>query len=218
MKNITKFLMAFLCLGMIFASCSKDNIDYDAINEQIRQEQIRQYKTKKQQAQAIKDYAAANFTNPKFSSDSIGIWYEVLNEGTGDPFDYTTGIPKISVNYKGELMDNNKTVFAQTKEGTPANYSDLRITYTETTQGQFLGACWFFAFVPESINSNGAEKKLLGLLPKGLKKGSKIKLVTPSVWGFDNRTYKIGDGPSIPADSPLVYTIEVVSMEKATSI
>ncbi len=212
MKNITKFLMGFLCLGMIFTSCSKDNIDYDAINEKIRQEQIRQYKTKKQQAQAIEDYAKANFTAPKFSSDSIGIWYEVINEGTGDPFDYANPA-KVSVNYKGELID--KTVFAATKEGTPANYSDLRITYNETAQGQFLGACWFFAFLPESVNSNGTENKLLGLLPKGLKKGSKIRLITPSVWGFDNRDYKIGDGPTIPANSPLVYEIEVVTIDKA---
>lgn len=215
MKNITKFLMGLLCLGMIFTSCSKDDTDYNAIEEKMRQELIRQYKTKKQQAQAIKDYAATKFTNPKFSSDSTGIWYEVISEGTGDPFDYTTSIPKISVNYKGELIDG--TVFAATKEGTPANYSNLVYTYRESTQGQYLGGCWYFAFVPESVNNNGTDQKVYGLLPKGLKKGSKIRLITPSVWGFDNRAYKIGDGPSIPADSPLVYTIEVVSMEKATS-
>lgn len=207
--------MAFLCLGMIFASCNKDNIDYDAIEEKMRQELIRQYKSKKQQAQVIKDYATAKFNSPKLSSDSIGIWYEVINEGTGDPFDYTTSNPKISVNYKGELIDG--TVFAATKEGTPANYSNYRITFTETTLGQFLGLCWGYAFLPESINNNGIESKIYGLLPKGLKKGSKIRLITPSVWGFDNRTYKIGDGPSIPADSPLVYTIEVVSIEKPTN-
>lgn len=216
MKNITKFLMAFLCLGMIFTSCSKDDTDYNAIEEKMRQELIRKYKTKKQQAQEIKDYAAAKFTNPKFSSDSTGIWYEVLSEGTGEAYDYTASAPKISVNYKGELL--NGTIFAQTKEGTPANYSNFGYTYTETTQGQFLGNCWFFAFVPESINSNGVEKKVYGLLPKGLKKGSKIRLITPSVWGFDNRDYKIGDGPSIPTNSPLIYTIEVVSIEKASSI
>jgi len=215
MKNITKFLMAFLCLGMIFASCSKDNIDYDAIEKKMREELIRQYKSKKQQAQVIKDYATAKFTNPQFSSDSTGIWYEVISEGTGDPFDYTTAVPKISVNYKGELIDG--TIFAATKEGAPANYSDLRITFNETTQGQFLGTCWRYAFIPQTINSNGIESKIYGLLPKGLKKGSKIRFITPSVWGFDNRAYKIGDGPSIPADSPLVYTIEVVNIEKATS-
>lgn len=216
MKNITKFLMGLLCLGMIFTSCSKDDTDYNAIEEKMRLELIRQYKTKKQQAQAIKDYAAANFTNPKFSSDSTGIWYEVISEGTGDPFDYTTGVPKISVKYKGELIDG--TVFANKNEESPANYSNLIYTYRESSQGQYLGACWYFAFIPESVNSNGADHKVYGLLPKGLKKGSKIRLITPSVWGFDNREYKIGDGPSIPANSPLVYTIEVVTMEKATSI
>jgi len=36
MKKITKFLMAFLCLGLIFASCNKDNFDYEkAEREQI---------------------------------------------------------------------------------------------------------------------------------------------------------------------------------------
>jgi len=215
MKNITKFLMAFFCLGLILTSCNKDDTDYNAIEEKIRQELIRQYKTKKQQAQEIKDYAAANFTNPKFSSDSTGIWYEVLSEGTGDSYDYTGTAPKISVNYKGELL--NGTIFAQTKEGTPANYSNLAYTYNETPQGQYLGTSWFFAFIPESINNNGIENKTYGLLPKGLKKGSKIRFITPSVWGFDNRDYKVGDGPSIPANSPLVYTIEVVNIEKATS-
>ncbi|MEZ0452517.1 FKBP-type peptidyl-prolyl cis-trans isomerase [Sphingobacterium thalpophilum] len=215
MKNITKFLMAFLCLGMIFASCSKgDDINWDELEEKARQEQIRRYKTKKEQALQIKTYAEAEFTNPKFSSDSTGIWYEVINEGTGDAYDYT--IPaKVSVNYKGELM--NETVFAATKEGTPANYANLGYTFNETTQGQFLGSCWYFAFLPASVNKNGIEQKIYGLLEKGLKKGSKIRFITPSIWGFDNREYKIGDGPTIPANSPLIYTIEVVSIEKATN-
>ncbi len=34
MKNITKLLMAFLCLGVLFTACNKDNIDYDALNRQ----------------------------------------------------------------------------------------------------------------------------------------------------------------------------------------
>jgi FKBP-type peptidyl-prolyl cis-trans isomerase FkpA len=212
MKNITKFLMAFLCLGMIFASCSKsDGIDWAAEQEKQRLEMIRIDSTRKAQAPLLEQYAKTHFQNP-VKSDSSGIWYEVLAVGQADSYDYKNGYPSISVNYTGQLTDQNGTIFSKSKEGTPANFSNLLLAIRQN-----FGVCWYYAFVPQTLNQNGQDAKLGGLLPKGLQKGSKIRFVSSSVFAYDNQEYKGTENVTVPKNSPVVYTIEVTDIAKATS-
>ena len=203
--------MAFLCLGMIFASCNKDNIDYDAIEEQQRLEMIRIDSTRKAQAPLLEQYAKTNFQNP-VKSDSTGIWYEVLAAGQPDSYDYKNGYPSISVNYTGSLTDQNKTVFSKSKDGTPANFSNLLLAIRQN-----FGLCWYYAFIPQTLNQDGRDVKLGGLLPKGLQKGTKIRFVTSSIFAYDNQEYKGTENVTVPKNSPVVYTIEVTDISKATS-
>lgn len=204
--------MAFLCLGMIFASCSKgDDINWDEIEEKQRLEMIRIDSTRKAQALILEQYAKTHFQNP-VKSDSTGIWYEVIAAGQPDSYDYKNGYPSVSVNYTGNLLDENKTVFSKSKEGTPANFSSLLLAIRQN-----FGMCWYYAFVPQTLNQNGRDEKLGGLLPKGLQKGSKIRFVTSSVFAYDNQEFKGTENVTVPKNSPVAYTIEVTDIAKATS-
>lgn len=221
MKNLTKILFACLCLGMVFASCNKDNFDWDAYYkeqaEKARLEKARIDGLLQTQAPLLKQYAETHFGENRKFSDSTNIWYEILAPGDdasytykATPGNYGYGVtaPSASVNFKGELLDG--TVFDKSPDGSPSDYSTLNKAV------EIYKMAWYYAFVPSSINIDGHDIKFNGLLPKGLKKGAKIRLVVPSYLGFDTTPYT-KNGVTVPKDTPVAYTIEVTAIGAATS-
>lgn len=216
MKNITKFLMAFLCLGMIFASCNKNNIDYDELNRQqieaARKEKARRDALLKTQAPLLEQYAKTNWKENARYSDSTGIWYKVeLATDNSTPYSYTGSIGyygaqpnawSATLNFKGELM--NGTVFDKNTEGVPKVYDDIRVAL------KTYGQAWVQAFIPTIINIQGKDERFEGLLQKGLQKGDKISFIAPSYYSFDEVEYTAGsEKVTVPKNTPVVYTIDL---------
>lgn len=217
MKKITKFLLTFLCLGLIFASCNKDNFDYEkAEREQIeknRLEKVRRDSLKRIQAPLLEQYAKSKWGDKAKYSDSTGIWYTVeLSTGNETPYTYKGTVNNFgqaglaawaaTLNFKGQLMDG--TVFDQNTEGIPAVYTDISKAINIYKQA------WVQAFVPTIVNIQGKDIRFEGLLPKGLQKGDKISFISPSYYTFDQEEYKTGSTKvTVPKNTPVVYTIEL---------
>lgn len=145
----------------------------------------------------IAEYVAANFPNALYD-ERISIWYEVLEEGDPDSYIYqldaTTGLvvsPTITVNYTGKLL--NGEVFD----------SNLSLTGVEFNLGSLVTA-WHSAFLPKMIDG----KETIGLTAAGLKKGSEIRIITPSYYAYQNNAYG-----AIPANSPLYFEIKVLNIK-----
>ncbi|WP_312788593.1 FKBP-type peptidyl-prolyl cis-trans isomerase [Sphingobacterium sp.] len=213
MKNITKFLMAFLCLGILFTACNKDNFDWDAYyKEQAEKQRVQDSINKKrveEQFPMIKKYVADNQLQNVQYIDSLGLAYQILT--TGDESSYTYSFngnggivaPNATVKYTGKLVPSG-TVFDQTEEGKTATFNLSKVI-----------TAWQIAFLPKSITYNGTEVKTGGITPTGLKKGSKIRFITPSPWAYgdtDQKNSSTGN-VTIPAKSPLDFTIEVVDIK-----
>jgi len=216
MKNITKFLMAFLCLGVLFTACNKDNIDYDALNRQqieaARKEKARRDSLLKIQAPLLEQYAKTNWKENARYSDSTGIWYKVeLANDNSTPYSYTGSIGyygpqanawSATLNFKGELM--NGTVFDKNTDGVPKVYDDIRVAI------KTYGQVWVQAFIPTIINIQGQDVRFEGLLQKGLQKGDKISFIAPSYYSFDQVEYTTGsEKVTVPKNTPVVYTIDL---------
>jgi len=209
MKNVLKLIAIGLVGTFIFASCNKgSDFDYEKLQEEQRIkdsiENARVQKHIKDQAPALKAYATANFTNPILDTAS-GIWYDVITEGDQSSYTYRfsqQGIvaPEVTVKYKGQLL--NGTVFDQTEADKSTTMSLGRAIFA-----------WQRMFVPKSISVNNQDYPTnMGVTPKGLKKNSKVKFVTPSPWAYDETEIKKEGKPTIPANSPLVFEIEVVDI------
>ena len=220
MKNFTKILLAFLCIGLVFASCNKDNFDYEQAEkdqiEQARLEKIRIDALKKEQAPLLEAYAKSTWGNEAKYSDFTGIWYTVeLAPSNETPYVYkatVSGYGQVglsiwaaTVNFKGELMDG--TVFDKNTDGVPKNYTDIR----QATS--VYGSAWVQAFAPTVVNVQGKDVRFEGLLPKGLQKGDKISFISPSYYTFDQEEYTKGsEKVTVPKNTPVVYTIEVITV------
>lgn len=200
-------------LVIALASCSKSDDFSKLVEEQRIKDSIENARIQsilKEQAPAVKAYALANFTTPTLH-DSTGIYYQI--DATGDEASYTYKIsgnglaaPEISVKFVGKLLDG--TIFDQSTTDQTTNFSSLQIAINK------FGGSWYYAFVPKTINYNGNDIKLLGFTTTGLKKGSVIRFVTPSVWGFDATEYKTGSANiTVPANTPVAYTITVESIK-----
>lgn len=216
--------MAFLCVGLLFASCNKDNFDYEkAEKEQIernRLEKLRIDSLKKAQAPLLRDYAIEKWGDKAQYSDSTGIWFTVeLAPASETPFEYTASPgyygPLLNswaatLNFKGELMDG--TVFDQNTEGVPAVYTDISKAIAIYKQA------WVQAFIPTIINVQGQDVRFEGLLPKGLQKNDKISFISPSYYTFDQEEYKTGSTKvTVPKNTPVVYTLEIKSIGKSST-
>ncbi|MDM1293554.1 hypothetical protein HX021_04505 [Sphingobacterium sp. N143] len=222
MKNITKFLMAFLCLGMIFASCNKDNTDWDELNRQqieaAKKEKARRDSLLRIQAPILEQYAKTKWKEEARFSDSTGIWYKVeLASGSETPYTYTGSIgyygPQLSawsatLNFQGELMDG--TVFDKNTDGVPKVYNNISKAI------EVYGQAWVQAFAPTIVNINGQDQRFEGLLPKGLQKGDKISFISPSYYTFDQTEYTAGsEKVTVPKNTPVVYTIDLKAIGAA---
>lgn len=207
MKTLSKLTFAFAAFALLFVSCMKDDNTSNDYYEQLLKDIARQDSTLKAQAPILRAYALDpknGFTKPQFN-DSTGIWFEVINEPTDTTYQYKINsanawvTPIATVMYKGMLL--NGTVF-------DTNSVPVVQDIIEGTQYQNgLIRAWPIAFRPKTVTLNGRTIHT-GLTPKGLKKGSKIRFVSPSVYGYDNSVRE-----KIPANSPLDFTIEVIDIK-----
>lgn len=222
MKNLFKPFIVLLCTAVTFSSCMEDN---SAENE-ARQ---------RQQEEAIVASLAADETkidtylaeNPSEAPEgwqeddreetlpllgktiTTGIRFEVLAEPTQEDeeayeYEYSTAqgliLPTVRVNYTASLLDGTEV---QSGEDERIDFSTFASTSTN-----IYNDVWIISFFPKSFRENSQDIPYIGLTANGLKKGSKIRVVSPSLWAFGERTVD-----DIPADSPLVYEFEVLEIE-----
>lgn len=192
--NLVRPLFFLTILSFLFVSCAKEEAMFDP---------IAQFELEKPE---IKAYANANYPDMEYSSDTTGIWYEVVNSGTPDSYEYKVvdtinyygqavkalRMPTITVKYVGKLIKDNSIFDSnQTEAGYTSKLNDLI-------------SAWQIAFVPKSVGTFSYG----GLTAKGLQKGSKIRIVTPSYYAYGNR-----NSGKIPANSPLFFEIEVIDIK-----
>lgn len=191
MKNKLTSIVVLAIALISFASCNKNNDNYYDVNKQLELD-----------AKSIKTFVDTKLPLAVLDSNS-GIWYQMISQGDG-LYEYKSKdsiingqtkkvpvVPKVSVRYTGQLL--NGTVFDQnqSQEGMTGFLS------------QYIPA-WQIAFLPKKIG----DLKIVGLTAKGLSKGAKIRIITPSPWAYGNTTL-----PKIPANSPLDFTIEVIDIK-----
>lgn len=168
--------ISLLVLGLVMtfgmSSCIKEEEPFDFEAQFEREKPI------------IAAYVAEHIPNA-ILDEEWGIWYEVIEEGSGDYVYTSTQAPLVTVRYKGQLLSG--TVF---DEQAGANGISFVLS-------QVLVA-WQAAFLPSSLN---------GLTEEGLQAGSKIRFVTPSYYAYAN-----SPRTAIPANSPLDFTIEVINV------
>ncbi|MCA5003876.1 FKBP-type peptidyl-prolyl cis-trans isomerase [Sphingobacterium bovistauri] len=192
--NLLRPIYYLIISSIFFLSCAKDEVLFDPIAQfDLEQPQI-------------KTYANTNYPNMIYSGDTTGIWYEIVNPGTPDSYEYkvvdtinyygqavkTLRMPTITVKYVGKLITDNSIFDSnQTEAGFISNLGGLI-------------SAWQIAFVPKSVGAISFG----GLTTKGLQKGSKIRIVTPSYYAYGNRA-----AGKIPANSPLFFEIEVINIK-----
>lgn len=190
MKNFKLLLVAFLAVITV-SSCMK-NEDNSGIDYEKEQQRIDS--TLKAQAAPLAAYAAANFGPTAKKDSATGIWYEVLPSTVDSTFEYVSygnsWVPVVAnVKYKGQLMDGK--VF------------DEKTTATQMAINNVIPA-WLYIFYPKNSTPNSFS----GILPDGLLKGNKVRFIAPSPYCYDNKSNE-----NIPANSPLVFTIEVTDVK-----
>ena len=191
MRKLNFVVLAFVATA--FTACMKDTEPFDYEAQFEREKSI------------ISEYVATNIPDATFQ-ESTGIWFEVLAEGEPDSYQYkfvnkgnSLEAPIVRVKYKGVLLDGTQFDAVSDNEGMRMSLSGVI-------------AAWQYSFFPKEIfNDTGELVEVGGLTPGGLKKGSKIRFVTPSLWAY--REY--GQG-KVPANAPLDFTIEVLEIEAPT--
>jgi FKBP-type peptidyl-prolyl cis-trans isomerase len=192
MNKIYTLLMA-LIIGLIATSCDKDEpgvYDYQAVLER-EAPLLSAYIT----AQGLSDSA-------KFHQET-GIWYVLTDSGdvavnyldsaaTSDKAPIKNML--VQVRYTGRLLDS--TIFEQNTAADSIPYVSLLPSETEAGQSE----AWKVAFYPKLVG---------GFFEEGLKKGAKIRIITPSIFGYQNRSHGI-----IKENSPLDYELEVLDIKE----
>jgi len=193
MKNFKLLLVAVLAILSVSSCMKNEYVDDNSFEEN----QARIDSILKKQKPILAAYALDSLGEGRMYSDTLGIWYEVLEEADPeDDFEYvirnSSYIPVVAnVKYKGQLLTGE--VFDQKTTSVEQEVNNV-----------ILG--WLYAFYPKSSDPG----QFSGLLPEGLKKGSKIRIVIPSPLGYDNQVKE-----KIPANSPLDFTIEVTSIRNS---
>lgn len=217
MKTLFKPLIVLAFAAVAFSSCMKDTSAEDEAAQREQQEAI----AASLAADEIKieAYLTAH-PSEGWQEDETevpltligktplrGFWFEVLESPTeedDEAYKYEFSgqgykAPKVKLTYTASLLDGTEVQSEVNGDFDFATLSNNNTIYNQT---------WFYSFFPKSIRQDGQDIEVGGLTAKGLKKGSKIRVVTPSLWAFG--TTKVGD---IPANSPLVYEFEVLSIE-----
>lgn len=200
MKNF-KLLLAALVAVVSISSCMKDDNNYDGPSWEEEQARIDSVLDK--QKSIVEAYAREHLSEEKImKNDSLGIWYEVLPSTVDSTFEYV------------QSGNSFMTVSASVKyseKGITGDYSKEVTTATRASilQG-YVPTAWLVAFYPDNING----KYYPGLLGKGLLKGSKIRVIAPSPYYYDNNEVKDADGNVLPANTPVDFTIEVIDISR----
>lgn len=224
MKNVLGLFAAVALMATTFTACNKsDDFDYEGQLEAAKKEERKIDSIFSSQKLLIEDYIESNFSNPiedtvtyqyQYIDKKIkrGIFYQIDSEPTDNSYQYKGQIinsaygsyfapilPKVKLKYSAKLL--NGTVVGQETTGSDFDFN--------TMSENIYNSAWQIAFVPYSIQYNGETRVLKGLTQNGLKKGSKIKMITPSPWAFHTKAI----GTTIPANSPLVYEFEVLEIQ-----
>ncbi|MBL1410871.1 FKBP-type peptidyl-prolyl cis-trans isomerase [Sphingobacterium faecale] len=224
MKNLFKTVL-FAALGaIVFVSCNKkDTTDWNA--EYLKQEKHIDSLLNKDKLK-IEDYIDDTFQEDSvkirftFLNKSVkrGIWYKVTGTPTEEDeqaYKYepnTSGYqglpvvaPKVTLKYTARLLDGSTLSNGTLVENEESGEYDLGSSTTKV-----INSAWYVSFFPYSIRINEQDTRIIGGLTKtGLKKGSKITVVTPSYWAYQGLSTD-----KRPANSPLVYEFEVLSIKK----
>ncbi len=193
MKKLGLLLVGFIAVGS-FSACMKETEPYNAELQYEKDKQL------------IEAYNEQNFPNAIFHEveEGFGIWYEVLELGVPGDYQYRfvgegssayLEAPIVKVKYTGKLL--NGTVFdsRETNEG-------LEMSLAGTI------AAWRIMFLPRTIDG----ESIGGVLPNGLHPGARVRFVAPSIYGYANEARG-----TIPANSPLEFTIEVLDVRAPTN-
>jgi len=214
---------AFAISAVTFTSCvdKGDDTDYE---ELLRREEVRIDSLLKAQKPDIEAYVQALPDVADWREDTVkatfsrlpnkptvnrGIWYRVVSDADADDtYEYSlnsfgNGLvpPVLKLKYKASLLNGTEVQSDQT--GGVYSFSAL----TNNGPSNVFNPAWHYSFFPYSIKFNGDDKIIQGLTKDGLRKGSKLHVVVPSYWAFDQRSLD-----KIPANSPLVYEFEVVEI------
>lgn len=191
MKKLGLLLIVFIAVGS-FSSCMKESEPYDAQFQFGVEKDL------------IEAYLAEELPNAMFHEDEsgFGIWYELTSPGTPGDYEYkiieNTGsqpgtsieAPVIQVKYTGKLLDGRQFDASKGEDG--ATFSLAGVI-----------PAWQVAFLPRMIGS----EEVSGITSTGLHPGAKIRFITPSIYAYGPQ-----QNGSIPANSPLEFTIEVLDV------
>lgn len=187
-------LIFFIIMGLMAVSCDKEEVYvYD------------QQLVLEREAPMIASYITAHgLSDSAKLHQETGIWYVLSDSGTTAvdylTIDSTTNKEQlknklIRVKYTARMLDS--TIFEENTSLDSIPYKPLLTSETDT--GRILA--WKIAFYPKSVG---------GLLEGGLRIGAKIRIITPSVYGYQDRPYGI-----VKENSPLDYELEVLDITDA---
>ncbi|QIH36350.1 FKBP-type peptidyl-prolyl cis-trans isomerase [Sphingobacterium sp. DR205] len=197
-KLLSPLFLGIAAIALFTVSCAKsdDTPVYDA---------AAQFKT---DSVTLKNYVDNKFPDAQYDSET-GIWYEILTEGEGnyqykivDTLNAKFLKFKSTVKYTGRLLSGS--IFDQTEADKTTTFEILTNTGYQYPFVSSIIPAWTFAFAPKKVG----DVKLGGLTEKGLQKGTKIHIMAPSLYGYQNQA--VG---TIPANSPLDFVIEVVDLK-----
>ncbi|TYP98453.1 hypothetical protein BC792_101107 [Sphingobacterium allocomposti] len=228
MKTLFKPLFAVIVAAIALTSCMKsDDTDYEA--EALKQERALDSLFSAEKLK-INDYLASAEGN--WVKDTVtmslprlgkkierGIWSEILAEPTEEDdkaYEYKVQnvgynqhqiVPPTTVKLKYAVY----SLTSQTPLKQDATGSDYNFSNTNT----HLTVAWFIGFSPYTVKHNGENANLLllaGLTEKGLKKGSKIRIIAPSYWSVNPYTGQ-KNADYLPANAPVIYEFEVMNIQ-----
>lgn len=230
MKTLLKPLVVLLGVVVAFSSCMNDTSAEDEARQ--RQEEEAFEALLAEEKTEIDAYLNANPSQAPggWQEDDrevtlhtigrtvkTGIRFEVLEvptEEDDEAYEYELAgggqsvvYPTVRVNYSVSLLDADEDDEpVQSGENSQFDFA----TFSQTSR--IYTPAWEFSFFPNSYTLNGESISYVGLTENGLKKGSHIRVITPSVWAYGANVME-ADGGTIPANSPLVYEFEVLGIE-----